>query len=134
MNVLLALTWTDHVHHDLAHERFASTESWSTTSITEIGLLRLMMTESVIGRPVPAVQALEQVRALRRAEGWSWISGDVSPTTWVVAGGVLRGHRQVTDLHLVNVAAANNAVLATFDSGIQRSLRPQERSFVELWS
>lgn len=134
VNVLLALSWSDHIHHDLAHERFATTEAWGTTPMTELGLLRLMMTESVIGRPVRAADALEQVRALRRADGWSFIADDVSPTAWSVAGGSLRGHRQVTDLHLVNVAAANDSVLATFDVGIQRSVRPNERRFVEVWA
>ena len=133
VNVLLALSKEDHVHHERAHEFFAAVDSWGTTAITELGLLRLMLTEAVMGRVVRASEALEQVRALRRADGWSWIPDGVSPAQWPVAGVSLHGRRQVTDLQLVNLAAVNDCVLATLDAGIARSLRPHERHLVEVW-
>ena len=52
---------------------------------------------------------------------------------WAVVTDSLRGRRQVTDLQLVNVAADNDAVLATFDAGILQALRPQEKHLVEVW-
>lgn len=134
VNVLMALSWGGHLHHDQAHERFADVDAWSTTPITELGLLRLMLTEAVTGRAVRASDALAQVRALRQADGWSWIADDVSPTTWHVAAGSIRGRRQVTDLQLVNIAAVNDCVLATFDAGILQMLRPTERHLVEIWN
>lgn len=134
VNVLMALSWDGHVHHDQAHERFAAVGSWSTTPITELGLLRLMLTEAVTGRAVHASEAFAQVRALREADGWSWIADDVSPAMWHVAQGNPRGRRQVTDLQLVNIAAANDCMLATFDEGILHVLRPSERHLVEIWS
>ncbi|MEJ1087557.1 TA system VapC family ribonuclease toxin [Microbacterium sp. Mu-80] len=133
VNVLLALSWDGHVHHERAHERFGSIDAWSTTPITELGLLRLLLTENVVGRPVTAAEAMGQLRALRRAEGWSWVADDASPVTWTVAGDDLRGRRQVTDLQLVNIAASSDRVLATFDAGIVRALRPNERHLVEIW-
>lgn len=134
VNVLLALSWESHVHHERAHARFAEVDSWCTTAITELGLIRLLMTEAVVGRTVRWPEAVGQVRALRQGEGWSWISDDVSPATWRVDGHSMRGRRQVTDLQLVNIAAANDCSLATFDAGIIQLLRPQERHFVELWA
>lgn len=134
VNVLLALIWDRHVHHDQAHERFAAIDMWSTTPITELGLVRLMLTEAVTGRAVRASEALAQVSALRQADGWSWIADDVSPATWNVAAGSIRGRRQVTDLQLVNIAAVNDCVLATFDAGILQTLRPAERHLVEIWN
>lgn len=40
------------------------------------------------------------------------------------------GHRQVTDLHLVNLAASRGAVLATFDSAFHTWLAPKDRPHV----
>jgi toxin-antitoxin system PIN domain toxin len=133
VNVLLALAWAGHVHHDLAHERFAELDSWSTTPITELGLVRLMLTEPVVGRVVRASEALDQLRAFRAADGWSWIPDYLSPTDWAIAAGSLRGRRQVTDLQLVNLAGANDCVLATFDARIPEMLLPQNRALVEVW-
>lgn len=44
----------------------------------------------------------------------------------------LGSHRQVTDVHLVAVAAAHDGRLATFDRGVPQALAPEERSLVEL--
>lgn len=134
VNVLLALSWDQHVHHYEAHERFATVDSWCTTPITETGLVRLLLTEAVVGRVVRGREAQDQLRALRAVDGWSWLADDTSPATWTVASDSLRGRRQATDLQLVNVAADNDAVLATFDVGIPRSLHPDERHLVELWT
>ena len=133
VNVLLALGCDAHVHHDAAHARFSEVSAWSTTPITELGFVRLMLTEAVIGRSVRPADALDQLRAFRAVEGWSWISDDMSPTVWPSVRGVLRGRRQVTDLQLVAIAAANGCRVATFDEGIKQMLPPQERHLVEVW-
>lgn len=133
VNVLLALSWNQHIHHRRAHEAFRETGAWSTTPATETGLIRLLLTEVVVGRVVTAGEALAQLASLRRVPGWSWIDDDASPATWIIGTDALRGRRQVTDLHLLNLAVAHGATLATFDAGIRRSLRPAERHFVEVW-
>ncbi|WP_300265103.1 TA system VapC family ribonuclease toxin [Microbacterium sp.] len=133
VNVLLALSCDAHEHHERAHARFAHIDSWSTTPITELGLLRLMMTPAVMGRTVSASAARAQVKALRSADGWSWVADDVSPAEWGAGGYALRGRRQVTDLQLVNLAARHECVLATFDDGIRHGLRPKERAVVDVW-
>mgnify|MGYP000874325585 CR=1 FL=1 len=46
--------------------------------------------------------------------------------------GRLGGSSQVTDFHLVNLAAATNAVLATFDASLWRALHPDDRRHVEV--
>ena len=42
------------------------------------------------------------------------------------------GHKQVTDFHLINLAASSNAVLATFDRRIAEALAPEDRRYVEI--
>ena len=45
---------------------------------------------------------------------------------------VLVGHQQVTDLHLVNLAARHGGVLATFDATLPTWLAPADRRHVIL--
>lgn len=44
----------------------------------------------------------------------------------------LQGYRQVTDLHLVNLAARHQAVLATLDPRLSTMLAPEDQRHVEL--
>lgn len=134
VNVLLALTWDQHIHHEVAHERFAELENWSTCPITEAGLLRLLLTEQVVGRKVNGDEALGQLAAMRRVPGWSFVSDSVSLATPSIDTRVLMGRRQVTDLHLVNLAAASHTTLATFDAALRSSLVPADQRWVTVWS
>lgn len=133
VNVLLALTWDQHVHHEIAHERFAELEAWSTCSITEAGLIRLLLSEPVVGRKVSGGEALGQLDAMRRVAGWHFLTDSASLAEPVIDTRVLMGRRQVTDLHLVNLAAANETVMATFDAGLEASLVPDDRPWVRVW-
>ncbi len=134
VNVLLALTWDQHIHHEVAHERFAELESWSTCPATEAGLVRLLLTEPVVGRRVTGSEALGQLDAMRRVPGWSFLADSVSLAAPFVDTRVLMGRRQVTDLQLVNLAAANNTRLATFDATLRASLVPEDQGWVSVWS
>lgn len=134
VNVLLALSWDRHVHHGVAHERFADLESWSTCPVTESGLLRLLMTEQVVGRRVTGSEALGQLEAMHSVPGWSFLPDSTSLTSAHIDTRVLMGRRQVTDLHLVSLAAANGLELATFDAALRDSLVPDDRRWVSVWT
>lgn len=134
VSVLLALTWDQHVHHESAHLRFARLDAWSTSPVTEAGLVRLLMTEQVVGRKVSGGEALAQLAAIRRVPGWSFISDDASLAAPGIDVRVLMGRRQVTDLQLVNVCASTGVQLATFDSALRESLVPADRQWVDVWS
>ena len=134
VNVLLALSWDQHIHHEVAHERFAGLDSWSTCPVTEAGLLRLLLTERVVGRKVSGGEALGQLDAIRRTRGWSFLADSASLAAPSIDTRVLMGRRQVTDLQLVNLAAANHTRLATFDAVLRASLVPDDRRWVSVWS
>ena len=134
VNVLLALTWDQHIHHAVAHERFTELDGWSTCPITEAGLLRLLLTEQVVGRKVSGREALDQLSAIRAVRGWSFLTDSGSLAEPAIDTRVLMGRRQVTDLQLVNVAAANNTTLATFDAGLRASLVPDDQHWVTVWT
>ena len=134
VNVLLALSWDQHVHHRLAHVRFAGLDSWFTCSITETGLLRLLLTSAVVGRNVSGQEALGQLEAIRQVPGWGFLPDTSSLASTAVDTRVLMGRRQVTDLHLAGLAAAHGTRLATFDAGLRDSLVPADRPLVDVWS
>lgn len=116
-NVLIALTITEHEHHDEAAAWFARVEGFAVCPVVEGSLVRflLRMGES----SMTALTILHSVRAHPRAQFWpdslSYLDLDLSH---------VRGHRQVTDTYLAGLAAARGARLATFDTGLA-ALRPE---------
>jgi len=132
VNVLVALATTSHVHHRAAHRALAGMDGWATTSLTELGLLRLLLNPQVTGTSWSAPEVLRVLRGMHRDPRWSWVPDDVSPVDAVVDLDVLVGHRQVTDLHLVDLAARHGLVLASFDASLAESLAPGDREHVRL--
>ncbi len=134
VNILFALSWDQHIHHETAHSHFARLDKWSTCPVTEAGLLRLLLTEKVVGRRVTGSEALAQLAAIREAPGWSFVEDSASLSLPMIDTRVLMGRRQVTDLQLLNLAASHGMQLATFDAALRNSLVPADRRWVNLWS
>lgn len=62
VNVLIALTNPNHIHHDAAHRWLAGVvghATWATTPLTEAAFLRLMLNPAVTGRRCTRRQPLE---------------------------------------------------------------------------
>ncbi len=131
VNALVALCLTTHMHHAAAHQ-FLSTldRSWATTPLTEAALYRLLLNPSVTGSPRRAVDVTHILSGMRRDPRWTLLEDASSLAQPRVDLAVLAGHQQVTDLHLVNLAATHGAVLATFDAAIPTWLAPADRTFV----
>jgi toxin-antitoxin system PIN domain toxin len=131
VNMLIALSWTNHVHHRRADDWFGSlTSGWATTPVTESGFLRLSTSARVVGTPVAMAQALDLLDAIRSTAGHQFIpdgSSCAAPTI-DLSGMVTPG--QVTDAHLVDLAAASGLVLATLDRGIPHMVASSDRVHV----
>jgi toxin-antitoxin system PIN domain toxin len=121
-NVLLALTHRQHVHHGRATAWLTKVKRWATTPLTEAALVRLLMNQTVVGVSLNAATALDVLASLRAGAGWQFLPDDSSLADPRIDLTGLMGHRQVTDLHLVNLAASHGAVLATFDSRLRSAL------------
>lgn len=134
VNVLLALSWDQHIHHAAAHANFAELDTWSTCPATESGLLRLLLTEQLVGRAVSGAEALGQLAAIRSVPGWRFLDDAGSLAIPLIDTRVLMGRRQVSDLQLVNCAASHETSLATFDAGLRDSLVPRDQRWVRVWS
>jgi len=132
VNVLVALTNPNHLHHDLAHEWFASVTRFATTPITESGLLRLSLNPAVTRQEVAPAQAIATLNSVRHDERAEFLADTTTLAAPRIDLSALAGHRQVTDLHLANLAASSNAVLVTFDRGLPDALIRADRKHVQL--
>jgi toxin-antitoxin system PIN domain toxin len=131
VNVLVALALPTHVHHRSAHTALSTlTGTWATCPTTESSFLRLLLNPRVVGVELSTAHAVGQVRGMRSDARWRWLEDDSSLVEPVIDTSVLVGHRQVTDLHLVNLAARAGRVLATLDAGISAALAPADRRHV----
>lgn len=131
LNVLIALTWPQHVHHSRAHAWFGSHAGiWATTPITESGFLRLSTNRNVVGEAVPMSQASTMLRAIRATERHAFLPDTTSLAEPAISLQRVITSRQVTDAHLVNVAASSGAILATLDRGIEQMLATADRRHV----
>ncbi|MBS4102792.1 TA system VapC family ribonuclease toxin [Tsukamurella paurometabola] len=132
VNVLVALLSANHVHHTTARDWFASTPRFATTPITEAGLVRMALNRAVMGTAITAQQALASLASLRaddRAEFVPDESSLAAPSIDLVG---LAGHKQVTDLHLVNLMARHSGVLVTLDTRIRPVLTPADQPLVRV--
>lgn len=112
-NVLVALAFPDHVHHDAADRWWGSRgdEPFATCPITQGTLLRVAIVQ---GRTLPQARSvLARTCALPGHEFWS----DDLPYSQVAMNGVL-GQRQVTDAYLAQLARSRGARVATLDGGL----------------
>lgn len=134
VNLLVALTWREHVLHDSAQRWFADLDDeWATSTTTESGFVRVSMNPRVTSAPVAWSPALAMLDSIRATPGHQWWAEDVDLTTSpVVRRAPVVGHRQVTDVHLAALATHHRARLATLDLGVGEALHPDDRGVIAL--
>lgn len=114
-NVLIALGFFDHEHHEAAVAWLGAHRAFASTPSTQGSLVRFALRVST---PVHAGDLMEHLANNPRHEMWP----DDLPYSRRLLRGVI-GHRQATDAYLVEIAQAREATVATFDSGL-KLLRP----------
>lgn len=136
VNVLVALFFPDHVHHDLAHDWFADHRrlGWATCPLTENGLVRVACqqpSDETILRPTDVVEALRRFCADKQHRAWT---DSVSLTdASLFAPEFIRGAAQITDVYLLGLAKTRGGCLATFDRGIPlKSVRGAQASHLHV--
>ena len=135
MNVLVALAWPNHVHHDLAHRWFRKQQrdGWATCPLTESGFVRVSSNRRAIpgaSTPAEAIVLLQQIRQL---EGHVFWTDDISPAECAATPFArVASYRQITDAHLLALALRRGGALATLDQGLAELVGPDERDALEV--
>lgn len=121
VNVLVALFFPDHVHHDLAHDWFADhrDEGWATCPLTQNGFIRVACqqpSDDVLVRPADVIAHLKRFCGDKLHHSWPDAVSLIDAA--VFAPQFIRGHRQLTDVYLLGLAKKMGGRLATFDRTI----------------
>lgn len=120
VNVLLAVAWPNHQHHDAASAWFLkhARAGWATCALTELGFVRLSSnpayTRNAVN-PLDAIELLAQLREVGQHHFW-----EAMPSVLTLEGLPLAGHLQVNDALLVRLAENNEGRLVTFDAAARQ--------------
>jgi toxin-antitoxin system PIN domain toxin len=121
VNVLVALFFADHVHHDLAHDWFEDhrRDGWATCPVTENGFVRVACRQTSSDGPLRPSAAIKLLTRFCTDSAHHTWTDDVSLTdASLFAPQFIRGHGQITDVYLLGLAKRNGGYLATFDRSI----------------
>jgi hypothetical protein len=125
-NVLIALAWPNHLHHREAQRWFEEKgrTAFRTCPITQTGFVRISSNPAFTRPAVTPAEALLLLQKVAQLPGHDFWPDDLPLYDAVHgAGANLVGHRQVTDVYLISMAASRGGVLATFDRGVEALAR-----------
>jgi hypothetical protein len=134
-NVLIALLWPVHEHHEAALAWFEASgrRRWATCPLTQLAFARVVSNPAFSPDALTPAQAVALLaRNVRHPRHVFW------PDDLPLQVGVnqalerLQGHRQLVDAYLVALAVEHGGVLTTFDSGLDAGTVPERRAGVEL--
>jgi toxin-antitoxin system PIN domain toxin len=110
-NVLIALLVSGHVHHRRASAWLARSRPFAVCPVTEGALTRFLIREGAGGAAAKA-----SLDSLHAHPEFAWWPDSVSYRAVDLAA--VRGHRQVTDAYLAQLARSHGGALATLDRGL----------------
>ena len=121
VNVLLAIAWPNHQFHRTAIAALGSQRRWATCALTQLGFIRLSSNPAAIATAKSPYEAADLLARLVADPLHIYLDSLPAPASadWRDAFEKLLGHQQVTDAYLLRLAAANNAVLVTFDRRLE---------------
>lgn len=121
VNVLVALFFPEHVHHDIAHDWFGEhrQHGWATCPVTENGFIRVASqqpTETGLIRAADAVDHLARFCSDPHHQRWNDVVSLSDPNLF--APEFVGSHRHITDVYLLGLAVHLKGALLTFDRSI----------------
>ena len=120
VNLLIALAWPTHIHHEGAQAWSARKRrtGFRTFLMKQAGFVRILSSprfSPAAVAPAHALALLTQITNLPEHKFWA---GDCSfHEALSNVRPLLASHRQVTDAYLVGLALAHEGILATLDRG-----------------
>jgi hypothetical protein len=130
VNVLVALAWPNHVHHNAALDWFEEVgrAGFATCPVTQSGLVRVSSNKRAIPDARSPSEAREVLRRITALPGHIFWPDDIEiGSNEFIAWERLGSHAQVTDAHLLALTLRHGGRLATFDRGLV-DLAPEEKT------
>ena len=119
INVLLALAWSNHPHHDAAHRWFArdAAAGWATCLFTQTGFLRLSLNPQVVGVAIDCQAALHLLHSLvaHPAHHYMETAPALTASSFDALAPKIIGYQQVSDATLLHLARVCGLKLITLD-------------------
>jgi uncharacterized protein len=123
VNVLLALAWAQHEHHDAAHVWFraAALDGWATCLLTQTAFLRLSMNPHVVHVSIDCRTARDLQAGLTAHPNHQFIaeSPPLTDALFEPLVPLVAGYRQMTDATLLWLARAHGLELVSFDQSLK---------------
>jgi toxin-antitoxin system PIN domain toxin len=127
VNLLVALAWPNHVHHEVGHRWFKEhrADGWATCSTTQCGFVRVSSNPHAVADARSPAEAIALLRRIVELDDHVfWNDGVAIATSDLVASERVLGYRQVTDAHLIALAIQHRGRLATLDAGLTHLAPP----------
>ena len=122
LNILTALLWPAHEHHEAAHRWFSARAKarWATCSLTQLGFVRITSNPAFSRDALSSTEAAALLAENLTHRGHEfWTEGLQVPAAIRGMETRLQGYRQLTDAYLLALANRRGGVLATFDRGLR---------------
>jgi uncharacterized protein len=122
INVLTALLWPTHEHHDVAHRWFGGRAGapWATCAVTQLGFVRIVSNPAFSRDALSPTEALALLgENLTHPAHEFWAASHQVPVALKGIEARLQGHKQLTDAYLLALADRRRGALATFDRGLR---------------
>ena len=130
VNILIALLDAGHVHHRLAMNwlKREGQHGWASCPLTQNGCVRIMSQPGYPNAFTPAQVAGRLAEAIADPAHAFWPADvsllDANLFDW----SRVLGHRQVTDIYLLQLATLRDGRFVTFDKGIPLTAVPAARA------
>ena len=133
VNVLVALSWPEHIQHAIARRWFARHRAtgWATCPLAQAGFVRIVSNPAFSSRSVSVQQAIEAlIDSLRDDAHQFWPDSISLLDAMRMLTAPINGHQQITDAYLVALAMRRKGKLATLDRGIRQWAPPELVEFI----
>ena len=115
VNILLALSWPNHEHHPVVKAWFdrEADRGWATCMLTQLSFVRLSANPAFSPNSVTPEEAVRILRNnLTHPHHQYWKVTPVCQPEWFR---IARGHQQVTDAGLIEMAKYHGGRIVTLD-------------------
>ncbi len=122
LNILTALLWPAHEHHEAAHRWFGARANarWATCALTQLGFVRIVSNPAFSRDALTPAEAVALLAEnLTQPAHEFWTESLQVPAAIKGMEPELHGYRQLTDAYLLALADRRKGVLATFDRGLR---------------